>query len=212
MNNRRGPNGTSPDCDLPNLPWGGMSEIRTRNTAIPCDQRSGVNDVFRNPCDPSPGISEKYHRRVGTASLSEAINVTDIPIRYMPIAEAQAAAGNADQTWTTVVSQPGYKGYYARAVRLHGSLKSGAEWSNAVEWALFIGDQMDGDPWLGDLDVPLWQYLSREGVPGIPVNLRARVRQPYWNAAVGADAQPVFNLFSAVGILEVWYTENREPC
>lgn len=169
------------------------------------DRSSPLSMQYDDACDPRLGLANLYLPINEVANLSVVDPTAPAPpTLYTPIAEA---ATSSAQQWTVVWSILVPAGYNATHLKMVAGINA-LEWAAAVEFAVYVANQIAGDQWVGRIEWPSFRPLQRVAVPGQTVQLRARIREQYWT--IGAT--PIRSLIVAESFGELMCQSDSAPC
>lgn len=169
------------------------------------DRASPLSRQYDDACDPRLGLANLYLPINEVANLSIVDPTADAPpTLYTPIAEA---AATSSQQWTTAWSILVPAGFNATHLKLIAGINA-VEWAGAVEFAVYVANQIAGDQWIGRIEWPSFRPLQRVAVPGQTVQLRARIREQYWTTG----ATPIRSLIVAESFGELMCQSDSAPC
>ena len=146
------------------------------------------NSVWGVPCDPGLGVYKHFYRGQGRVELTQR-DPNDLvpPFVYTPI-------GNE---FISIVGREIPGSMYGISVRVQ---TYSSFWSDQVEFALAVNGEIQGDPWLGNINWALPQPLMGDGPPTGFVQLMAR----FAAASSGGLDRPIYSLVIATGLLELY--------
>lgn len=164
-------------------------------------------DVPWNDCDPKLGLPIRYYpvnNRVALCEVDPNPPFPPPPVLYRPI--SQTIFGAPFNGWIIVVQHIVPNGFNAKAVKVYTSLSS-IEWSDAVEWGVFVAtsqpkdqpgvppptipSQIEGEIWRGKIEWVDWRPLMRSATPGTLVLIAARIRPEFFTVNVNPGGIPL---------------------
>lgn len=189
-------------CDACEQPW----LVGPAMPMPPLPVRPHSRPVGRmRECDPAWGVDTRYLIDNDRAQLTQRVTpVTwaEPPILY----EAIAGRLTTPDRMTTIVRVTVPKGFNPLAVKCDASVEQ-VEWSDAVEFGLYIGSNQVGTIYRGSVRWPDWRPLrNASGQPGDVVSIAARIRPPFWHNGT----RPVVSLIIARATVSV-YCESIQP-
>lgn len=156
------------------------------------------------PCNWTEGQWVQRRIQNGAVSMMTDAVVAGPPPRFRTLSET---LGGVDQ-WIVVASLTIPNGWVGMMACGTGRLNKPA-WADAVDWALFVNQTIQQQPWRGISEDEAWWPL-KDAVSERVVSLRARIREAFWSTPAGAT--PIRDRLMGEGTLAVLLQLDSASC